>query len=393
MKLLVLAPHPFFQNRGTPIAVKMLLEALSSFGHEITLITFPEGEDIAIPGCRIIRLSQLRFVKNIRPGFSWKKIVYDFLLFFKIKEVLQQQKFDLIHAVEESAFLAYYFSRQEKIPYVYDMDSSLPQQLCEKAFFLRPMLPLLKILEKKIVLGSIGILPVCKAIEDVVVSYATDHLVQRLEDVTLLPPVLKNAKRVTDTTAGSAEHPVIQVMYVGNLEKYQGIDLLLDAFAHVIKQRSNVELVIIGGAAEDVRHYSQKSVSMGIGSHVIFKGPRPVERLSEYLAQADILVSPRIKGFNTPMKIYSYLDSGKAVLATRMDTHTQVLDDSIACLVEPDAFSMANGLEKLITHDELRKKIAENAKLRVASEFTIDAFNKKLMKFYTNIEHRISGSL
>ena len=53
-----------------------------------------------------------------------------------------------------------------------------------------------------------------------------------------------------------------------------------------------------------------------------------------------MLVSPRLKGLNTPMKIYSYLDSGSAVLATRLRTHTQVLDDGIAYLVEPEPVAL-----------------------------------------------------
>ena len=53
------------------------------------------------------------------------------------------------------------------------------------------------------------------------------------------------------------------------------------------------------------------------------------------MAQADVLVSPRTKGANTPMKVYSYLDSGVAVLATRLPTHTQVMNDETALLAEP----------------------------------------------------------
>ena len=76
---------------------------------------------------------------------------------------------------------------------------------------------------------------------------------------------------------------------------------------------------------------------------VHFLGPRPVQpRCPTSLRQADVLVSPRLKGLNTPMKIYSYLDSGTAVLATRLRTHTQVLDDRTAYLVEPEPEPLGN---------------------------------------------------
>ena len=45
MRILLLAPHPFFQQRGTPIAEKMLLQVLVAAGHEVEVLTFPEGED------------------------------------------------------------------------------------------------------------------------------------------------------------------------------------------------------------------------------------------------------------------------------------------------------------------------------------------------------------
>ena len=53
------------------------------------------------------------------------------------------------------------------------------------------------------------------------------------------------------------------------------------------------------------------------------------------LVIADLLVSPRVKGENTPFKVYTFLASGRPLLATRIPTHTQLLDDDLAWLVEP----------------------------------------------------------
>src|SRR5262245_20710248 len=101
------------------------------------------------------------------------------------------------------------------------------------------------------------------------------------------------------------------MMYVGKLECYQGIDLLLESFALVCKKTERLDLVVIGGALVDIQKYREKAGSLSIDRKVHFLGPKPVESLAEYLSQADILVSPRIKGVNTPLKIYSYLSSGK----------------------------------------------------------------------------------
>ncbi len=388
MKILVLAPHPFYQNRGTPIAVRMLLETLAAAGHQLTLLTYPEGDDIEIPSCTILRLQQLSWVSGVKPGFSWKKLVYDALLFSALAKLLKEQEFDLIHAVEESAFLAAYFGKKYRTPFVYDMDSSLSHQLGEKFLLLKPFLPIFRFLEKKVVLMAAGLIPVCKAIEDLVKEYDPDVLCCRLEDVSLLPPDSDEA--IPEHARLALEEGTTTLLYVGNLEKYQGVDLLLDAFVLACEQEGNLRLLIIGGNDDDIESYRQKTKSLGIDVRVHFVGRRPVADLHHYLHQADILISPRSKGFNTPMKIYSYLDSGRVMLATRMQTHTQVLDDSIAYLVEATATSMSKGLLSLAADVTLREKLATTARERVKQEYTVEAFGRKLNRFYKTLEQKIA---
>ena len=67
---------------------------------------------------------------------------------------------------------------------------------------------------------------------------------------------------------------------------------------------------------------------------------------------ADLLVSPRIRGTNTPLKIYSYLRSGKPIVATNLLTHTQVLTPEIAVLVEPTPERFAAAILELIENPQ-----------------------------------------
>ncbi len=53
MNILMLAPEPFFQPRGTPISVYFRLKALSDLGHSVDLVTYPRGGDVAFPGLSI----------------------------------------------------------------------------------------------------------------------------------------------------------------------------------------------------------------------------------------------------------------------------------------------------------------------------------------------------
>jgi len=114
-----------------------------------------------------------------------------------------------------------------------------------------------------------------------------------------------------------------------------------------------------------------------------------VKSLGAYLRQADVLVSPRLQGQNTPMKIYSYLDSGRPVVATRIPTHTQVLDDEIAQLVAPTPEAMAEGIIALLRDPARRVAIAGRAKARVKELYTPAAAQRKLRDFY----HRIQAGI
>jgi glycosyltransferase involved in cell wall biosynthesis len=114
-----------------------------------------------------------------------------------------------------------------------------------------------------------------------------------------------------------------------------------------------------------------------------------VERLGAYLRRATVLVSPRIHGDNTPMKIYSYLDSGRPLLATRLPTHTQVLTDDIARLVEPNPEAMGKGLAELLRDEVLRERLGRAAREHARREFTPEAFAGKVLRFYRSVEERI----
>ena len=73
MKILLIAPQPFFEERGTPIAVDLMLKALSERGDEVDLLTFHVGADRRHPGVTVTRSRPPFAPGAIPPGFSWKK--------------------------------------------------------------------------------------------------------------------------------------------------------------------------------------------------------------------------------------------------------------------------------------------------------------------------------
>jgi glycosyltransferase involved in cell wall biosynthesis len=241
-------------------------------------------------------------------------------------------------------------------------------------------------MEKMAVQGSLGVLAVCRSLEETARRWSAEKRIARLEDVPLLDDAVHGDEWLRERY--QLDGPIL--MYVGNLEAYQGIDLLLQSFRIVCHREETATLVIIGGSSEHIDRYRLLAHRFGISDRIFFCGPRPLALLGFYLRQADILVSPRTQGNNTPMKIYSYLDASRAVLATDLPTHTQVLDPEIAYLVAPNPRDMAEGMRVLLADRELRERIGRNAKERVQEAYSLPAFERKLKDFYEALSREMT---
>ena len=133
------------------------------------------------------------------------------------------------------------------------------------------------------------------------------------------------------------------VLYTGTFEAYQGLDLLFAAMAHVRSRMPDARLLMAGGKSEQVEKARGQARAAGIEDVAIFAGERPSTEIPAYLRACDVLVSPRSRGTNTPLKIYQYLRSGKPIVATRLLTHTQVLSDDTAILTGPTGRGLRRG--------------------------------------------------
>jgi glycosyltransferase involved in cell wall biosynthesis len=392
MRVLVLAPQPFFQERGTPIAVKLAVETLARTipvapdgAATIDLLTYAEGQDITMSGVRLLRAPTPRLFHGVRPGISVRKLFNDlFFLVAFIRLLLTERKnqYSIIHAVEESVFMAWLAKKTFGIPYIYDMDSSLALQLTERWGWASVLQPVFNWFEGLAVRGSVAVAPVCDSLQQIAERHGSRRTVL-LRDISLLP---ETAQRCTPQKLVShTEHSAPIILYVGNLEPYQGIDLLIESFATLTSHSSAPHLVIIGGNDASIANYRAKADALACSKHVSFLGPKPVTALHEYLAGADILVSPRTQGNNTPMKIYSYLHSGKALVATDLPTHRQVLDESIAVLASPTPIDFAAGIKRLLDDPNYRTNLGAQAKATAEKLYTAAAFESQVTSLYDGV--------
>ncbi|MGR3464995.1 glycosyltransferase family 4 protein [Limimaricola sp.] len=375
LRVLVVAPQPFFVPRGTPIAVRALAEGLVSEGWEVDLLAFDEGDAIEMPGVTLRRSPLLPGMRGVPPGFSLRKIAADAVMLPRLALLLARRRYDLVIAVEEAAYMAMLLGPIFRVPYICDVDSSIPEQIGDKYDLPGWVARVLGAVEARAARGALAAITCCPALERLMRDHAPGLPVQTLEDVTLIDPGADPAPPPDCRFEG----PVL--MYIGNLEGYQGVDLLLEGFARAVAHGAPGHLVIIGGAEAHVAALRAEADRLGLGARVALLGPRPIEAIGQYLAQATVVASPRVQGRNTPMKVYSYLDSGRPLLATRLPTHTQVLDDEIACLVDPSPDAMGRAIKQLFADAGLRARLAAAARRRVQAEYSPEAYRRKLSRF------------
>ena len=374
----MLAPEPFFQPRGTPISVYFRLKALSSLGHKVDLVTYHLGEDKPINKLQIFRIPNPFFIRSIKIGPSLRKIPLDILMLIKTLSRLLSQKYDLIFSHEEAGLWGAALAKIWSIPHIYDMHSSLPQQL-ENFDFSRSRLlkRFFEAIELFILKHSQAVIVICPDLQQTVKKLGWDSKSILLENILDFdfPPFSPGAVSQKRQELASAADKI--VLYAGNFQPYQGIDLLLEAAAQM--PQPGVVFVLVGDTPAAVHRMQLKAQKLNISDRVHFTGQVDPSLMPLYLAVADVLVSPRLSGTNTPLKIYSFLKSGKPVVATNLWTHTQVLNEKISILTEPEAASLAAGLTMALNDPEAQTR-AQAAHEQAQREYTFPKYLEKIQQ-------------
>ena len=384
MKTLVVAPQPFFSPRGTPFSVYYRSLISSELGVKMDFLTYGEGQDVDIPNLNIIRIPRFKMLGNVVLGPSPLKLFLDVFIILKMIWLLATRKYDVVHAHEEAVFFAWFLKPIFRYKLIYDMHSSLPQQLTNFKFTTsKTLIGLFKYLEDRCLHSAEAVITICPDLRDYVDSIITKKekhfLIENsiFEDIKLKNPTKVNNNKGSDSfnLNGFVNENEDLLVYAGTLEKYQGIDILVKSMKEVVSKSDTVKLLIAGGTKEQVLEFSNLADSLGLSEKVKFTGRVPQNIAKDYTNKADILLSPRSDGTNTPLKIYEQLASGKPLVATKIYSHTQVLTDEVAFLVEPNPEDMAKGILLAIQNKE-----SAEAKVANAMKLYEDVYSRKVYK-------------
>ncbi len=392
MKILMIAPQPFFQPRGTPFSVLHRLRALSKLGHKIDLLTYHLGDDIEISGVSIHRIPRIPFVKKIAIGPSKRKILLDLFLMWKTRQMVRRGGYDLMHSHEEAGFWSAYFAKKYRVLHLYDMHSSLPQQLSNFRFTTSSLLKkMFETLEAYTINSAQAVITICPELHDYVADLFPQKFNRLIENVADNSSVFKNKVDQDKVRAQVRTNGELAILYTGTFEPYQGIDILIDASTDIISSQPGVRFILVGGKPEQVEHYRKRTRDLSVDEHFVFTGSVPPEEVPVYIQHSDVLVSPRLEGNNTPLKIYSYLRSGKPIVATNHLTHTQVLNPDVAVLTDctPDAFGQ--GLLDVLQDSALGKKLSDNARELAREKYSYETYLQKTKELIDYLETQLKA--
>jgi glycosyltransferase involved in cell wall biosynthesis len=387
----MLSPQPFFEPRGTPISVYQRLEALSALGHEIDLITYHVGKDVDIPNLKIHRVRGHKVIQHVRIGPSRAKILLDVQILLKAIHMLLGKRYDVIHSHEEAAFFSMFLARIFRTRHLYDMHSVLSKQLTNFSFGNKSIfVKLFELLERLVLKTCHAVITVGPDLEQYVRSVGKNIRVVMIENIALhayqtpvQPEAIEDLKQKLNLKGR------LPIVYTGTYERYQGLDMALECVNRVRQRYSNVKFIFVGAKVYQAQEWTEKAARLGLAEHAHFLDVVSPEDSMVYLACASVLISPRLDGTSTPLKIYSYLHAEKPIVATRITSHTQVLTDETALLVAPNSQAFAEGIVRVLDDPALAERLGKNAHQLGQDKFGRQDYITKVNQIYKTLAPKL----
>jgi glycosyltransferase involved in cell wall biosynthesis len=177
----------------------------------------------------------------------------------------------------------------------------------------------------------------------------------------------------------------VLITYVGSFAVYQGIDLMFDAIPKVLSSVTKARFVVIGGSAAEIDERRNVLEQLGVAGRVSFLGNIHPDDLPPYLAASDILLSPRISGTNTPLKILDYLKAGRAIVASDTPANQLILNDRIAVLAAPEPAAFAAAIQSLCEDGARREALGKTGRRLIDDTYNYDEFRARLATCYADL--------
>ncbi len=380
-RVLFISPQPFFEWRGTPIRIRFNLMALVELGYEVDLLTFPVGQDLDLAGVRIIRIPNVLRVKQVSIGPSLPKAAFDVLLLVWAVFLSLRRRYTFIHGIEEGGAIGVFAAFLSRCPLVFEKHSD-PASYRGSAVK-NVILWFYDRVERFTARYAASVIATGPGLVDQVKRLARRERVHHIFDIpsSLTEASEEGVARVREELTGGEGR--VLLTYVGSFAVYQGVDLMFDSIPAVLERHPEATFIIIGGSEENIALKKKWLQERGISGAVRFLGSVAPDKLPDYLAASDVLLSPRLQGVNTPLKLLDYLKSRRVVIATDTEANRLILNDKVALIVDANKEAFAEGLCKLTQDAEMRERLGQAGRRLIDERYNYENFKARLAERYS----------
>jgi len=330
MKILIVAPVPFFVDRGTPMRILEESLALEKKDIDITIVTYHLGRDIKTIApetkIKISRVHRLLFWYNKKEaGPDWQKIILDIFLIWKTFRNVFLKKPDIIHAHLHEGVLAGWIVKNiffwRKIKLVADFHGGLASEMKSHGYLKRGFLEKIFIfLENTIFSLGDSIIVSSEELRDNIIKKIPAKGGQGNKKITvILDGVdLNKYKTQRNLSANLKEKEYkdsnkLKVIYSGAFVKNKGIDLFLNSILEISKKNlDNIRFILAGGPIENIKSFIK---SNNLEKIVKIVSPLDYKDLPEVNKMGNIAIDPKTSEVGQASgKILQYMAAGLPVI-------------------------------------------------------------------------------
>jgi glycosyltransferase involved in cell wall biosynthesis len=379
----MLAACPLPYPRGTPIRIHRLANALAQRGNEVHVITYHLGLPDADTQYHIHRIPNVSTYHKVAPGPTYQKLlVLDPLLALRSRGLMRRRHFDVIHAHHYEGMLAALAANVRcGLPIVFDVHTLLESELpfYSLGLFPRAKRRLGRMLDKRLPPQADHVIAV------------TDNIKNRLLDLGRMKPgdisVIGSGvhweefdlPRAPSAGLGSGTKTAI---FAGNLAAYQGIDLMLRAFARLTSMREDVRLrIVTEGSFEP---YDPLLAELGIGERVDVV-QAPFRDLPGHLAETDLALNPRVFCDGLPQKLLNYMSAAKPIVSFEGSAKLLIHEHNALIVPDADIAAFAHAMDRLCDDPALGQRLGDNARELVRTSLSWDAIAQMVESTYARL--------
>lgn len=386
LHVLVVAPTPFFADRGCHVRIFEEIRAIQARGCRVTVCTYPIGRDV--DGIVTRRSLRIPWYDQLSAGPSLHKFYVDPLLAWTVLRSCRRDRPDVIHAhLHEGIAVGWPAARAFRLPLVADLQGSLTGELLQHGFF-RTGSALHRFFERlerallrlpsAFILSSPGaVRGFVEEIEALAVPVRT--VVDRV-DTSVFQPASSD-ERLRARLQLPEDEKVVG--FLGVLDEYQGTGVLLRAARLVLQQRGDVRFLVMG--YPNVERYRRMAADLGIAERVTFTGRIPYGQARDYLCACDVGVSAKQAITEANGKLLNYMAVGIPVVATDTPVNREILGEDGLYAEVDDPGSLAEALLGALGDEEHSRLRGERLRRRAVAELSWEAGGESIIDLYRSL--------